>query len=82
MRGSVTASGVNVRADAPESFLADELVVGNDAVGAYAGVRLPIPLLKDFIPVDFMLRGRTGLPSLTPQIRKPKTSVEDARLYR
>ncbi len=82
MRGSVTASGVNVRADAPESFLADELVVGNDAVGAYAGVRLPIPLLKDFIPVDFMLRGRAGLPSLTPQIRKPKTSVEDARLYR
>ena len=82
MRGSVTASGVNVRADAPESFLADELVVGNDAVGAYAGVRLAIPLLKDFIPVDFMLRGRAGLPSLTPQIRKPKTSVEDAHLYR
>jgi len=82
VQGSVTASGVNVRADAPKSFLADELIVGNDSVSPYAGVRLPIPLLKDFIPVDFMLRARPGLPSLTPQIRKPKTSVEDAHLYR
>ncbi len=82
VRGSVTASGVSMRADAPKSFLADELVVGNDAVSPYAGVRLPIPLLKDFIPVDFMLRARPGLPSLTPQIRKPKTSVDDPRLYR
>ncbi len=82
VRGSVTASGVSMRADAPKSFLADELTVGNDSVSPYAGVRLPIPLLKDFIPVDFMLRARPGLPSLTPQIRKPKTSVDDARLYR
>ncbi len=82
VRGSVTASGVSMRADAPKSFLADELMVGNDSVSPYAGVRLPIPLLKDFIPVDFMLRARPGLPSLTPQIRRPKTSVDDARLYR
>ena len=83
VRGSVTATGgVSVRADAPESFLADELVVGNDAISPYAGVRMPIPLLKDFIPVDFMLRARPGLPSLTPQIRKPTSSVDDARLYR
>ena len=82
VRGSVTASGVSVRADAPKSFLADELVVGNDSTSPYAGVRLPIPLLKDFIPVDFMIRARPGLPSLTPQIRKPKTSLDDARLYR
>lgn len=82
VRGSVTATGVSMRADAPKSFLADELVVGNDAVSPYAGVRLPMPLLKDFIPVDFMLRARPGLPSLTPQIRNPNTSVEDAHLYR
>ena len=82
VRGSVTASGVSVRADAPKSFLADELVVGNDAASPYAGVRMPIPLLKDFIPVDFMLRARPGLPSLTPQIRKPRSSVDDPRLYR
>ena len=82
VRGSVTASGVSMRADAPKSFLAEELVVGNDAASPYAGVRMPIPLLKDFIPVDFMLRARPGLPSLTPQIRKPKSSVDDPRLYR
>ncbi len=82
MRGSVTASGVSVRADAPESFPAEDLVVGTDSVSPYAGVRMPIPLLKDFIPVDFMLRGRPGLPSLTPQIREPKSSVDDPRLYR
>ncbi|MCY4486405.1 MAG: hypothetical protein OXF11_04735 [Deltaproteobacteria bacterium] len=82
VRGSVTAAGVSMRADAPDSFLADELVVGNDAVSPYAGVRLPIPLLKDFIPVDFLLRARPGLPSLTPQIRKPDTAVDDAHLYR
>ena len=82
VRGSVTASGVSMRADAPKSFLADELVVGNDALSPYAGVRMPIPLLKDFIPVDFMLRARPGLPSLTPQIRGAKTAVEDAHLYR
>ncbi len=82
VRGSVTASGVSLRADAPKSFLADELVLGNDSVSPYAGVRLPIPFLKDFVPVDFMLRARPGLPSLTPQIRNPKASVDDARLYR
>ena len=82
VRGSVTTSGVSLRADAPKSFLADELVLGNDSVSPYAGVRLPIPFLKDFVPVDFMLRARPGLPSLTPQIRNPKASVDDARLYR
>lgn len=82
VRGSITAAGVSVRADAPNSFLVDELVVGNDTVSPYAGVRLPIPLLKDFIPVDFLIRARPGLPSLTPQIRKPETSVDDAHLYR
>lgn len=82
VRGSITASGVGMRADAPESFLADELVVGNDSISPYAGVRLPIPFLKEFIPVDFMLRARPGLPSLAPQIRRPKTTVDDARLYR
>lgn len=82
VRGSVTAAGVSVRADAPDSFLADELVVGNDAASPYAGVRLPIPLLKDFIPVDFLIRARPGLPSLTPQIRKPDESMDDAHLYR
>lgn len=82
LRGGVTASGgVNVRADAPRSFLADELVVGNDAASAYAGARLPIPFLKDFVPVDFMIRARPGLPSVTPQIRRPKTTVDDPHLY-
>ncbi len=82
VRGSVTATGVSVRADAPDSFLADELMVGNDAVSPYAGFRLPVPLIKDFVPVDFLLRARPGLPSLTPQIRNPDTSLDDLHLYR
>ncbi len=82
VQGSVTSSGVNMRADVPRSFLASELMIGNDTVSPYAGARLPIPFLKDFIPVDFMLRARPGLPSLTPQIRRPETSVDDAHLYR
>lgn len=82
LQGGVTASGgVNVRADAPRSFLADELVMGNDAASPYAGARLPIPFLKGFVPVDFMVRMRPGLPSVTPQIRKPKTTVDDPHLY-
>ena len=80
--GSVTPSGVSMRADAPGSVIAEELVVGNDSISPYAGVRLPIPFLKEFVPVDFMLRARPGLPSLTPQIRRPEGTVEDARLYR
>ena len=82
VRGSVTTSGVSLSANAPKSFFAEELVVGNDSVGPYAGVRLPIPFLKEFIPVDFMLRARPGLPSITPQIRTPETFTEDDRLYR
>lgn len=82
VRGSVTTSGVSLSANAPKSFLAEELVVGNDSVSPYAGVRLPIPFLKEFVPVDFMLRARPGLPSLTPQIRRPEGTVDDARLYR
>lgn len=82
LQGGVTASGgVNVRADAPGSFLADELVMGNDAASPYAGARLPIPFLKGFVPVDFMVRVRPGLPSVTPQIRRPKTTVDDPHLY-
>lgn len=82
LQGGVTASGgVNVRADAPRSFLADELVMGNDAASPYAGARLPIPFLKGFVPVDFMVRMRPGLPSVTPQIRRPKTTVDDPHLY-
>ncbi len=82
VQGSVTTSGISMRTDVPKSFLADELVIGNDAVSPYAGVRTPVPFLKEYIPVDFLFRARSGLPSLTPQIRKPKTLVDDEHLYR
>ena len=82
VQGSITTSGVSMRADAPETFFAEELAVGNDSISPYAGVRLPIPLLKEFIPMDFMLRARPGVPSLTPQIRKPDISIDDDHLYR
>ena len=28
-----------------------------------------------------MIRARPGLPSVTPQIRRPKTTVDDPHLY-
>ena len=82
VQGSVTTSGISMRTDAPKSFLADELVIGNDAVSPYAGVRTPVPFVTEYIPMDFLFRARSGLPSLTPQIRKPKTLVDDEHLYR
>jgi len=82
VQGSVTTSGISMRADAPKSFPVDEMVVGTDSVSPYAGVRTPVPLLKEYVPVDFLFRARSGLPSLTPQIRKPKTLVDDVHLYR
>ena len=82
VQGSITTSGVSLSGDIPASFLGDELVIGNDVNSPYAGLRIPIPFLDKFVPVDFMIRARPGGPSLTPRLRTQDDSVEDAHLYR
>ncbi|MDP6560741.1 MAG: hypothetical protein QF619_11600, partial [Candidatus Binatia bacterium] len=67
----------------PTALWGDQISLGNDAKSPFAGLRLPIPLLQDFIPVDFLLQGRPGRPSLTPQVHRFRESeIEDAHLYR
>jgi hypothetical protein len=39
---------------------------------------VPMP----FVPVDFMLLGRNGAPSLYPKIRLPEKALKDEELYR
>jgi tetratricopeptide (TPR) repeat protein len=82
VRGSITTSGISLSGDIPASFLGNELVVGNDVNSPYAGLRIPIPFLEGFVPVDFMIRARPGGPSLTPRLRTGDDAVEDAHLYR
>ena len=82
VRGSITTSGISLSGDIPASFLGNELVIGNDVNSPYAGLRIPIPFLDEFVPVDFMIRARPGGPSLTPRLRTQDDAVEDAHLYR
>jgi len=62
--------------------LGDRLAVGTDQKGAFGGVQLPIPLLQNFIPVDFMVQGRPGGFSVYPKIHTGQSSGEDPELYR
>jgi hypothetical protein len=66
----------------PAGLWGDQLAVGTDHRGSFAGVRLPIPLLKDFIPVDVMIHGRPGGFSVYPRIHSSTSTGEDAELYR
>ena len=83
IRGSVSPSGFDIRGDLPQVFPGEELSFGADHRSPFAGIRLGIPLLQDFIPVDFLLQGRPDRPSLTPRVRPfPRKEGEDDFLYR
>jgi hypothetical protein len=45
-------------------------------------VQVPIPLLKGFIPVDFMVQGSTGKFAIFPRIRLSQDKGNDQELYR
>ena len=77
LTGSV-GEGFDVRGHVPEDVLGTKLAFGRDARSSYVGVEVPMPL----VPVDFLLVGRSGVPSLYPRIRLPEHHVEDAELYR
>ncbi len=70
--------GVDVRGTLPKEIAGARLAFGKDSRSAYVGVEVPMP----FIPVDFLLLGRNGLPSLYPRIRLPEKELKDEELYR
>ena len=70
--------GFDVRGTLPRDILGTRLAFGRDQFSSYVGLDVPMPL----IPVDFLLLGRDGLPSLYPRIRLPEHTVEHEELYR
>lgn len=78
LSGSVGGSGVDLHGSLPKEFIGTRLAFGSDQRSAYVGMEVPLP----FIPVDFLLLGRNGLPSLYPRIRLPEQSIKDESLYR
>lgn len=78
LSGSLSGSGVDVRGTIPKEILGTRLAFGSDQRSAYLGIEVPMP----FIPVDFLLLGRNGVPSLYPRIRLPEHELKDEELYR
>ncbi len=77
LTGSV-GEGFDVKGTLPQDILGTRLAFGRDQHSSYIGIEVPMPL----VPVDFLLLGRNGLPSLYPKIRLPKENIGDAELYR
>jgi tetratricopeptide (TPR) repeat protein len=71
-------SGLDVRGTLPKEIAGTRLAFGKDQRSSYVGVEVPMP----FVPVDFMLLGRNGVPSLYPKIRLPEKALKDEELYR
>ena len=82
IQGSISASRFSMIGTLPTGLWGNQVAVGTDQKSAFAGVQLPIPLLQDFIPVDFMVQGRPGGLSVYPKIHMGQNSGEDPELYR
>jgi tetratricopeptide (TPR) repeat protein len=82
MQGSISGSGISMSGSLPAGLWGDRLAFGTDERSPFAGVQLPVPLLQDFIPVDFMLQGRPGRFSLFPKIHTYEDKGDDRELYR
>ena len=80
--GSISASRFSLSGALPAGLWGNQLAVGSDRGGAFAGVQLPIPLLEGFIPVDFMIQGRPGGISVYPRLRTGAGAGADPELYR
>ncbi len=80
--GSISASRFSMTGGLPAGLWGNQLAIGGDRGGAFAGVQMPIPLLEGFIPVDFMVQGRPGGVSLYPRIRTSGDAGVDPELYR
>jgi tetratricopeptide (TPR) repeat protein len=83
IQGSVSASKFSLSGSLPSALWGDRVMLGTDEKSPFAGLQLPIPLLQDFIPVDFLIQGRPGQPSLNPRIHRfNKKEGKDDYLYR
>ena len=82
IQGSVSASRFDLSGSLPAGLWGDRLSVGTDQKSPFAGIQLPIPVLQNFIPVDFLLQGRPGRLSVFPKIHMQKGKDDDQELYR
>jgi hypothetical protein len=82
IQGSVSASRFSMSGALPAGLWGNQIGIGGDHKGSFAGVQLPIPLLQGFIPVDFMVQGRPGGLSVYPKIHMRDDSGEDRELYK
>jgi len=82
LSGSISASRFSLTGALPTGLWGNQLAIGSDRGGAFAGVQLPIPLLEGFIPVDFMVQGRPGGISIHPRLRTSADAGADPELYR
>ena len=82
IQGSVSASRFSMSGTLPAGLWGNQIGIGSDHKGSFAGVQLPIPLLQGFIPVDFMVQGRPGGLSVYPRIHLRDDKGEDRELYK
>jgi hypothetical protein len=82
LQGTVSPRHFSMSGTLPAGLWGNQLALGTDQKGAFAGVQLPIPLLQGFIPVDFMVQGRPGGFSVYPRIHTGQDQGEDPELYR
>lgn len=82
IQGSISASRFSMTGALPAGLWGNQIGIGGDQKGSYAGVQLPIPLLQGFIPIDFMVHGRPGGVSVYPKIHMGNDSGEDRELYK
>jgi hypothetical protein len=82
LQGSVSPRRFSMSGTLPAGLWGNQIAVGTDSGGAFAGMQLPIPLLEGFIPVDFMVQGRPGGFSIYPRIHTAPDKGEDPELYR
>lgn len=82
IQGSISARTFSMNGALPTGLWGNQLAIGTDQKGGFAGVLLPIPLLQGFIPVDFMVQGRPGGFSIYPKIHTGQDKGEDPELYR
>jgi hypothetical protein len=82
IQGSIGARSFSMNGALPAGLWGNQLAVGSDSKGAFAGVQLPVPLLQGFIPLDFMVQGRPGGFSIYPKIHTGRDKGEDPELYR
>jgi hypothetical protein len=82
IQGSISSRGLTMVGGLPTGLWGSQFALGSDSKSPFAGMRLPIPLLEGFIPVDFMVHGRPGGFSVYPKIQTRADKGADPELYK